>query len=173
MGRVETLGRAGRQKRGRGPQGESGRHHGDMLGTMERCLASVRKQADALGIAVDLTIPINPNLLASDTTILERLTRLLLSYALGHVQPGARLHVRLDVAPDNAVRLAIDEEGDGEPLHGSAGRPTGRKRSAAPTRAIVHAAGGQLSVSEDRAGRVHVTAILPRALENLARETPP
>lgn len=136
----------------------------DLLGTMERCLASVRERADAAGISVELAIPVNPALLQADTTALGQLGHYLLSYAIGSAITGDRLMVRLDVTQDETITLEVAEECAG-PDHRAqkncTGPAEGDAASMARARSILDAAGGRLSVSSAEDGRMHLFAMLP------------
>lgn len=134
----------------------------DLLGTMERCLASVRDRADAAGVTMELAVPVNPALLRADTTPLGQLGRHLLSYAIGHAMPGDRLLIRVDITPDGTITLAIDEECGGADRAATRGGPKEQATaSVEPARAILEAAGGRLSLSQNHSGGVHVLATLP------------
>jgi hypothetical protein len=134
----------------------------DLLGTLERCLASVRGRADAAGITIELAIPVNPVLLGADVTPLGPLFRHLLSYAISRATAGDRLLARVDIAPDGTVAVAIDEEGASTDHAVKPGRAGATEEvTVEPARAILEAAGGRLFLSPHHSGRVHVLATLP------------
>lgn len=137
---------------------------GDLLGTIERCLTVVRDQADAAGVVLDLVLPVNPALVRVDAAPLDEVGRTLLRYAIAGSQRGHRLRVRLDMKVDDIVILEIDEEAP-EADHGWTRGGARRKDALAaeiePVRAIVGAAGGELSVSHKDNGLLRLSATLP------------
>lgn len=136
----------------------------DLLGTMERCLAAVRDRADAAGVTMELAVAVNPALLHADTTPLGELGRHLLRYAISQARPGDRLLVRIDLTPDGMITLAIDEEcadADHTAKRSGASPKEEATASVEPARAMLEAAGGRLSLSQNHSGGVHLLATLP------------
>lgn len=136
----------------------------DLLGTMERCLAAVRDRADAAGVTMELTVPVNPALLHADTTPLGQLGRHLLRYAISQARPGDRLRVRIEITLDGTITLAIDEEctsAERTARHAGVGPKEESTASVEPARAMLEAAGGRLSLSQNHSGGVHLLATLP------------
>jgi len=135
----------------------------DFLSTIERCIVSVRDQADAAGVVVDLVLPVDDGLLDADRTRIDELGRALLHWAIGEARRGDRLVVRLEVKAGGLLTLEIAE---GEMQHGGAASEYGihqKSEGAARlehARAIAAEFGGRLSVSKGSSGGFRVCATL-------------
>jgi hypothetical protein len=136
----------------------------DLLATIGNCVAVVRDEANAAGVALDLIVPVNPALVRTDTTPLEDVGCCLLRYAVDQAQPGHRLRVCLDMAANNIVTLNIDEEAP-KVGHGSIRSDIQAKNAPAAgidsARKLLDASGGELLVSRGTQGWLHLLAKLP------------
>jgi hypothetical protein len=135
----------------------------DFLCTIERCVASVRDQAEAAGVALDLILSANPALATADRTRLEELGRALLHWAVGEARKGDRLIVRLEAVAGGMLTLEIAEQAT---EHGAATSENGsrQKNEWAPqlehARTIAAKAGGRLSVSRSSDSGFRIQATL-------------
>jgi len=135
----------------------------DFLCTIERCIASVRDQAEAAGVVVDLILPVDGALLRADRTRIDELGGALLEWAIGEARRGDRLVVRLEVKASGLLTLEIAEE---ESQHAAAASENGARQKSEgaarleQARTIAAAVGGRLSVSRSSGGRFRVCATL-------------
>ena len=139
----------------------------DFLRTIERCIASVRDQAEAAGVVLDLILPANAALVGADRTRLDELGRALLQWAIGEARKGDQLVVRLEVTAGGVLTLEIAEE---ETQHGGAASENGARQQndwaarLERARTIAAEVGGRLSVSRGSGGRFRVCATFARVM---------
>ena len=135
----------------------------DFLRTIESCIASVRDQAGAAGVVVDLILPVDGALLRADRTRIDELSGALLQWAIGEARRGDRLVVRLEAKAGGLLALEIAEE---EMQHGAAASENGTRQKNEWAAQLDHAhtiaaaVGGRLSMPRSSGGRFRVCASL-------------